>query len=31
MAPLLLLTILLSPIALPLFLAARAWKARSAD
>ncbi|MDV5144523.1 ABA4-like family protein [Streptomyces sp. SBC-4] len=31
MAPLLLLTILLSPIALPIFLAARAWKTRSAD
>ncbi|RSS52594.1 ABA4-like family protein [Streptomyces sp. WAC01280] len=30
MAPLLLLTILLSPIALPLFLAIRAWKTRRA-
>ncbi|MFF8837705.1 ABA4-like family protein [Streptomyces sp. NPDC015130] len=28
MAPLLLMTILLSPIALPLFLAARSWKSR---
>ncbi|MFE2561744.1 abscisic acid-deficient protein Aba4 family protein [Streptomyces sp. NPDC059352] len=31
MAPLLLLTILLSPIALPLFLAVRAWRARATD
>lgn len=31
MAPLLLLTILLSPLALPIFLAARAWKSRAAD
>ncbi|WP_405852693.1 ABA4-like family protein [Streptomyces sp. NBC_00090] len=31
MAPLLLLTILLSPIALPLFLAVRAWRMRAAD
>lgn len=31
MGPILILTILLSPIALPLFLAARSWKARGAD
>ncbi len=31
MAPLLLLTILLSPIGLPIFLAARSWKTRNAD
>ena len=31
MGPLLLLTILLSPLALPPFLAARAWKTRGAD
>ncbi|MGW6390799.1 ABA4-like family protein [Streptomyces sp. NPDC055103] len=31
MAPLLLLTILLSPLGLPLFLAVRAWRTRRAD
>ncbi|MEU3688772.1 ABA4-like family protein [Streptomyces narbonensis] len=31
MGPLLILTILLSPIALPLFLTARSWKTRGAD